>query len=168
VDILPLLGQLLCLKCKPLRMCRIQLRHEFNDPNLSLTCLRLGISGHAGGLGGRYRHPHRYFPTAFVASEVSGGSNRAATRRRKTSAGMRERDPMPFQSREERTVAPATTDNGFGREGWPLDGSSIFLSPRWAGRKYEKGALSFRSHSLIFSPLTVFGLGLGSRRLRLF
>jgi hypothetical protein len=44
-----------------------------------------------------------------------------------------------------------------GRSGgsrWELN----FLSPRWAGWKYERGTSSFRGHSLIFNPLTIFGL----------
>jgi hypothetical protein len=34
------------------------------------------------------------------------------------------------------------------------------LGPSWAGRKYGIGASLFRDQSLIFSPLTVFGLQL--------
>jgi hypothetical protein len=39
---------------------------------------------------------------------------------------------------------------------WELN----FLGPSWAGRKYGIGASLFRDQSLIFSPLTVFGLQL--------
>jgi hypothetical protein len=39
---------------KPLSVCRIQLGHEFSDPNLGRTCLRLGhfIDHVAGGDSG--------------------------------------------------------------------------------------------------------------------